>query len=97
MFDMGICIDFAAINFENLLLHTQEVTGSSPAVSTMEKSPGSMMLPGDFLFQPTADMGPEAQPTKTQAAEPPHCRPRPMMGRCTLVVGVACALAALIF
>ena len=92
MFDMGICIDFAAIIFENLLLHTQEVTGSSPAVSTMEKSPGGVMLPGDFLFQPTAGVGPGAEPTKTQA-----CRPRPMMGRSTLVVGVACALAALIF
>ena len=38
MFDMGICIDFAAINFENLLLHTQEVTGSSPAVSTSKRA-----------------------------------------------------------
>ena len=38
MFDMGIYIDFSAIIFENLLLHTQEVTGSSPAVSTSKRA-----------------------------------------------------------
>ncbi len=52
MFDMGICIDFAAIIFENLLLHTQEVTGSSPAVSTSKESLENVQFSRDSLFIP---------------------------------------------